>query len=75
MSNEKSALGVYKYDESLTTARLKIVSRNKEKRGKKRAVCLSQADKTNNSNQSEQKCSGDVAFQCKPLKERSTLRV
>lgn len=35
MSNEKSALGVYKYDESLTMAKLKVVRRNKEKRGKK----------------------------------------
>lgn len=30
-SNEKSALGVFKYDESLTMARLKIVGRKKKK--------------------------------------------
>lgn len=38
-------MGVFKYDESLTMA--KIVRRKKEKR----TVCLSQAAKTNNNNQ------------------------
>ena len=35
MSNEKSALGVYKYDESLTKARLKTVRRKRKKKRKK----------------------------------------
>lgn len=67
MSNEKSALGVYKYDEFLTTSRLKIVRRKKKKKEEKRTVYFSQAANTNNRNQFEQKWSGDVACQHKPL--------
>lgn len=69
MNNKKLAFCVYKCDESLTGARLKIV-RGKEKEKKKKLLDSHNMPTPITSTRLSKKCSGYVALQYGPLKKK-----